>query len=246
MSELEQSVADVNQAESSAPQTETESSVSSAPVQEQAAKEPQYVPYERFKEINEAKNEFQKRLEAQERQLRDFQSRFEQSSQSKAVSKEQALLERLKGIDPEFGSWAEKQEAAAKELAELKEWRAQAQREQQINVAKSTVEKLQSELKVDASLHSLYLNNIQMGSPEQIAARYKELHTNTMKYIDSVTRSGLAEYGQSKKQDASAPTPAKVAAVKSAPAKREYPSDPEELRSQIIKNAIKGARSVQD
>jgi hypothetical protein len=177
--------------------------------------------------------------------LKEFQTRFEDSSKPKAPSKEQQLVERLKGIDPEFGSWAEKQEASAKELAELKEWRAQAQREQYITQATSKANTLQSELKVDPSLHNLYLNNIQFGAtPEQIEAKYREMHASTMKYIESVQRTKLAEYSQAKKQDASVPGASnKAPAPKTTTKKMELSSDPEEARRQIVKRAIEGARS---
>lgn len=243
--ELEQSTVEVNPGESSAPQPEVESSAPEVAKQETAAKEPQYIPYERFKEINDAKNEFQKRLEEQDRRLKEFQTKFEESSRPKAPSKEQQLVERLKGIDPEFGSWAEKQEASAKELAELKEWRAQAQKEQYIATATAKVSNLKSELKVDASLHSLYLNNIPMGAtPEQIEQRYRDMHASTMKYIESEKRASLAEYSKAKKQDAAVPgTTNKSPAPKTSLKKMELSNDPEEARRQIVKRAIEGARS---
>ena len=76
--EQEQPVTDV-EVDSSAT-TESASTEQTAAAPSEAPKQEQYVPYERFKELVEQKNEFSKRFEATDKELKEFRSRFENSA----------------------------------------------------------------------------------------------------------------------------------------------------------------------
>lgn len=237
------------QVESSSPSQEAAAPAQEAPKQEA---NPQFIPYERFKEINDTKNEFQRRFEEQEKKLQEFQSRLSESSkQQEAVkSKEQALVERLKGIDPEFGSWAEQQEAARKELSELKAWRAQAEQQRIQTEARSTLDKLHSDHKVapearrmyDAMIANIATQNPHLG-PKDLPSVYKTVHDEVSKFLEATKRATIAEYSSGKKQDSSVPSQAKGVAPKAASKPQAFSSDPEEARMQVVQRAIERARA---
>lgn len=248
--ELEQSTEVVNEAES-APAVESNSSEKGADVNEKLTSSPETKPdntpfheHPRFKELIQQKNEFASRFSEQTKLIQDLQSKLEGLNKPKAEdSPEAKLINRLKGVDPEFGTWAEQQEALRKELSDLKEWKSSYEKQTYITSAKATVDRLQSELKVEADLHDMYLSRIPMGTPiDKVAEAYKAQHDKISKLFESRERAALSKYSTDKKVDSKVPTAAKGNATKSATKKFEYSKDPEEARSQMIKRAISMAR----
>ncbi len=213
--ELEQSVNDVTSESSSAPE-----STNSEPVAVETAapkvEQEKYVPYDRFKELVEQKNEFSKKFEDTEKRLKEFQSRFEQQDKtSKGPSKEEQLIARLKGIDPEFAELIESQvskaskfEALEKRLNEYDQKEVTRSQEAVRAQATSTLEKLKADNKVDGDLHDMFVARIiQMGQNDpklgvnDIPRIYKEQVDKLSKYVDGIKRTSLSQYTDSKKAD---------------------------------------------
>lgn len=238
--ELEQQVSDVS-GESSSDSQGSPAEASQSDTSKVEAQNDKYVPYDRFQEIIQQKNEFSKRLEETERRYQDLEKRIGQPQEQ---PKEKTLINRLKEIDPEFGSWAEQQEAARKELEDLRTWRANAEKQNYINAATSVVDKLKSDLKVDPALHSMYLNQIPMGTPiKDIEAKYKAAHESVSKFIEAQKRAALSQYSSEKKKDAAVPASAKGPAPKVSTQKPKFSKDPEQATAQIVKRALDLRRS---
>lgn len=237
MSELDQSVSDVPAESSPAP--EQPSSEPSEKVnheltstQENKPKQEQYVPYERFKEINERAKKFEGQFEEQQRLLKDLQDRFEKQNKPVEASKvdTKKVLERLKGIDPEFASY---QEHLMNELSNAKAFQEQLQQQTYIDNARTVVSKLQSELKVNPVLHQAYLAQIPGNTPlAEIEKAYRAHHQSMAKYLEDEKRAALSSYTQAKKTDAQLPLAQKGQAPK-ALNKTTYSKDPEEARAQL-------------
>lgn len=235
--ELETTASDVSAESSPAPEpTSSEPSLdnnkelSSSP--ESKPKQEQYVPYERFKEINEKARKFEGQFEEQQRLLKDLQDRFEKQNKPAEPNRvdPKKVLERLKGIDPEFASY---QEYLQTELSNARAFQEQLQQQTYIDNAKSLVGKLQSELKVNPVLHSAYLAQIPGNTPlAKIEEAYKSLHQSMNKYWEDEKRAAISEYTKVKKADANLPLSQKGQAPK-ALNKTEYSKDPEEARAQL-------------
>ena len=257
MSELEQSVTDVSAESSPAPES-TEAQASPAPVE--AAKQEQYVPYDRFKELVEQKNEFSRKFDELEKRHKEYQSRFEQQEKaSKGPSKDEQVLARLKGIDPEFAEFMESQSSRAskvdaleKRLAEYDQRESARSQEAVRNQATSALEKLQGEHKVDKTIHEFYVARIKemaQANPnlglQDLPNVYKGLHDNMSKFLESQKRTSLTEYSDTKKADSKVPTQSKAPAPKTQ--QKTYSKDPEQARSEAkaeMVAALKRAREI--
>lgn len=249
MENVEQSVSDVQSDASSVSADSSPSAGSESQAASPSAepKQEQYVPYDRFKELVEQKNQFSKRFEDSEKAVRDLQARLETMSKA-STPQEKRIHEILaaRGVEPEFVKWVEQQEASSKELAELKEFREQSLKQSYLDNARNVVNRLQSELKVDPKMHDLYISSLRNGmSMQEIESAYKQQHDTVSKYMDLQKRAHLAEYSQSKKNDSAVPPPSKGQSSK--PAKADSPKNPEDARKQFVKEmaaAMKSSREV--
>jgi seryl-tRNA synthetase len=249
MEDLEQSTQDVSAESSSAP-VESESSPKQVEGQDASSPSKSEVPFHehpRFKELIQQRNEFSQRLQEYEKRFQEINGRIEQS-QPKAPTPEAKLLERLKGIDPEFGSWAEQQHKAKAELeqklAQFEQWKTQSEQHNYLSAATSAADRVKAELKVDPTLHNMYLKQIPMGTPvEQIPQMYKQMHESVNKLIENAKREALTSYSKEKTKDSSIPAPSKGASPKPGGPKFEYSKDPAEARAQVVKNALKSLKN---
>lgn len=250
MSDQEQSVLDV--VEESSPSSESPSSEKGPNDNSELSSSPQSKPeapfheHPRFKELVQQKNEFAAKIQDYERRFQEIQGKFDSKPKETVESSEAKLISRLKGIDPEFGTWAEQQQKLQTELSELKQWRQQNEHNTYITSAKSVAEKLQGELKVDPELHNLYLSQIPMGTPvEKIGEMYKSINDKVSKLFEAKERAVLSKYTEGKKSDAKVPAPAKGQPAKPSKAsdKAAYSKDPAEARAQIVQNTLRMMRN---
>lgn len=198
---------------------------------------------------NELKAERQAR-QALEQRINSYESRLAELSKPSQAQKEQdALIARLKGIDPEFGERIERLQSSTQDVAELKERLGRFEAEQARSQAVSTVMSLHSQNKVPAELQELYneqLEAMYSRNPKaflsDVQGQYNSIHEKLSKVIDSIKRSTTASYVADKKADAKAPTtPTKGKAV--SPSKdEEFSSDPAEAKAQLIKRVLNQAR----
>ncbi len=251
--------------ELSAPDVSTEpSSEAPAPsVEENHGEKPdvkeKYVPYDRFQEVINQKNEHARQFEEQRQRYAELEQRmnqFQESQKPKTPSKEQALIDRLKGIDPEFGSWAEQQEAAKQASQRQLEQMIQAQTQYQQQVAleqmrtqaNSTLEQLHQQYKIPADqkdvretirqlIQSACITdpNAAKLTVQDLPRFYKEAHAK----VEAYRRYIIGEYGKAKKQDASLPQNSRGPAPKSTKKPQTFSKDREEALNEVVSRAFK-------
>lgn len=254
-------VADVSSEQSSAAPSETTQTNESPENQSKETKAEKYVPYERFQEIikqrNDERTESDKRLQAYEARLKSFEERMKPRESEAPKKAENPLLGRLKSVDPEFGSWAEKVEAAQAELQELRQWRSQAEAERSRNEAQTELSRLHTEYKIPDDLKETYRLFLKEQvaklesergalSVKDLAGVYKSVHETIGKAFESRKRAEIANYTSSKKAD-SAPAVKKGAPTKtSTPTKFKYSNDREEAKAQILKQVMTQARAAKN
>jgi len=251
MTDLEQSVNDVSSESSPEPESPSLASGQEGSQKQQSSPESKqdttpFHEHPRFKELVQQKNDFAKRVETYEKELSDLRSRFDSKPKEAVESAEAKLISRLKGIDPEFGTWAEQQQKLQSELSELKQWKVQNEQQTYLNSARSVAERLQSELKVDPELHNMYLQQIPMGTPvDKISQMYKDINDKVSKLFEAKERAALSKYSDSKKVDAKVPVSAKGRAVNPSNKadKPAYSKDPDEARAQIVANSLRMLRN---
>ncbi len=256
--ENNESVQDVS-SESSSPSPESQSSSNVVEQNSQQAspseskQETPFHEHPRFKELINQRNEFSQRLQDYEKRFQELNSRIEQS-QPKAPTPENKLLERLKSIDPEFGSWAEQQHNARmqleKQLQDQVQWRQSQEASTFRNQLNSSLEKLHMDHKVPEAMRDVYQASLQavaQANPnlglQDLPNVYKGIHEKISKYVESVKRDALTEYSKSKVKDAAIPSTPKGPSPKPGTAnKTQYSKDPAEARAQVVANAMKGLR----
>lgn len=252
--ELESTASDVS-AESSSETPSSPEKTSEAPVTQEGKSTEKYVPYERFQEIIQQKNEFVKRLEEHEARYKALEERVSRPREEPKKA-ENPLLGRLKGIDPEFGQWAEQMEASRAELQALRDWRTQAEAERTRAEAQNELSRLHTQYKVSDDLkehYNMFLRNevskIEASGKvlgiKDLASIYKSVHENVNKVFETQRRANIANYATSKKTDAT-PALKKGEAPKQAPGKFKYSKDPEEARAQIVKQTMERARAAKN
>ena len=258
MEDLEQSVPDAG-SEASSPSAESNSTpteqqaeastpkVEAAPV----AKEPPFHEHPRFKEIITKNNEYSNRLREYEKKFQDLTTKFEKSATP--ASPESKLLERLKGIDPEFGQFMEQQYATRTQLQEqlqqMEQWKSQQEAASQRTQVTSALEKLHADNKVPNELRKMYeaqLEQVARSNPnlgiQDLPGMYTAVHSDISKYIETVRREALSSYSKDKTASASVPSLPKGQSPKSGQSKTQYSKDPAEARAQIVKNTLKSLR----
>lgn len=250
--ELEQSQSDVSNEASSAPQpsSEPENTVKTGTSQE-SDKTP-FHEHPRFKELIQQKNEFSERL-------KQYESRFEQMSKELTGLKQPKaeepkfdktkLLERLKGIDPEFAAY---QASLLKELDDLRGWKDTTVQERTSAEVQSTLSKLHQDHKVDSPelqewyktrLKALSDSNPNLGVKD-LPGMYKSVHESITKYFDSRDRQTVANYANQKKADSKVPSNSKGQSAKPhTPKPVQYSKDPEEARAQRVAGIMKEIRA---
>lgn len=175
MEDVEQSTEGVSSSESndssntsSSPETSQESSQPQAA--EAKSQESEYVPYARFKELVDAKNETQRQFQAQQeqfqemqRQLQQFQSQY--AKQAQPARQANPVIERLKSVDPEFASLMEKQmeanERLQQQLEQVNQWRSSAQEEAMRKTAETSLSGLYDKNNVAKHDQPIYRNMIE-------------------------------------------------------------------------------------
>lgn len=205
----------------------------------------------RFKELVEQKNQFASQAKQLQDQIAQLQSRMEASSKQSVAQKEQdALLSRLKGIDPEFGERFEKLDATRKELEEMRAWREEMENERVRTQAISTISSLHEQNKVSADHQELYKSLIagHFSSNPQLGLKdlpnvYKNVHESISKMLEGVKRSERESYVKGKAVDAKTPTSQPKGKPVKGSGDPEYSKDPEVARKQMISRILKQSKA---
>lgn len=251
----EQSEIDVNTESSSETVEQTEQSTDSsqesvsqeaAPVQQKAEEVP-FHEHPRFKELISEKNQYKNELQALAKRLQDMESRAPQAQPPK-----DELMERLKGIDPQFAERFGKLnevDQLKQELNEFKQWKEQAAMQQTQQQIQSTKESFYTENKVPAERKDLYealLERTVKAEPSlqisDLPRVLKSVHDNIGKMFSTVERTTAKNFVDSKKADASKPATLK----KGAPAQavnKESSMSRNDIREAIKAEALAEARA---
>jgi len=251
--DLEQPNTDASSEVSSEPQPAVqETSNAEAPQAEAQPNEGPNTPFHehpRFKELVEQKNQYATQAKQLEQAYRQMQAKLDalEKRGPGSQSEKDALVERLKQIDPEFGDRFAKLNSSLSELEGLKQWKAQMEAQTIRTQATSKLEQLYSENKVPQELRGMYqaaIKDMASADPNiginDLPQLFQQVHSNMSKYLDSLKRTEREGYVVDKKKDASAPTSPKGKPVPAA--KEEIPTDPAELRQWMVKRTLKYAR----
>jgi uncharacterized phage infection (PIP) family protein YhgE len=248
---------DANTPEPSAPESssdETQKQQTSASDEGEGAKQVPFHEHPRFKELIEERRQYAEKQTAYERQLESLQRSLQEvQTRNKPAPQEDPLLSRLKGIDPEFGKWAEQQSQAAKEMAEFRAWRQQTEQQATVREYESTVGKLHSDNKVPDELKGLYDRALKaefMANPnlgmKDVPQVYKTLHAELSKVLEGRDRATRASYVSDKSKDSLAPNTQPKGKPASSKGKSEFTGDRETDLAMLAKRAHKLVKAESD
>lgn len=207
----------------------------------------------RFKELIEQKNQYAAQMQQYERALQQMQAKLGEFETAKQPKKADPLLDRLKGIDPEFGSKFEELTKAQEEIKQFKEWKAQQETERVKEQYNSGLDKLLAESKVSADQRELYdamirtaaTNDPRIGL-QDLPAVFKSVHEKVSGFIKSQERAAKASYVVDKAKDSKVPTAQPKGKVPGQPTKAKLPMDREEALAQIARNAVRSLKADSD
>lgn len=233
--EIESTESDVSQDSSSESQSDAQQVSQAA-----APKELPFHEHPRWKEVMEERNSERARAEALERRLQDMDRRMQESSKPKP---QDAMYERLKGIDPEFAEYikeAREQAALAKQLqSELSSYKSEAfttsamNKFSELNKANSVSPELAN--LYQAALEQQYQNG-SIKTVADVEKAYQSIHASTKKFLEAQERSVIEKYTSSKKKDASSPAGQPKGRAPSPGQKVEFSKDPTEAKGQLVKH----------
>ena len=196
----------------------------------------------------------QKALEERYAAMEARMQQFSQQPKAQPQAEKNALLERLKGIDPEFAAMQEKLhntlptvEALQKELQTYKQ-------DQIRNQAVQSINSLHESNKVSPEMREFINSQLDLAAMRgtlkdlsEIPNAYKNVHEQYKKFEDGIRRAERESYVTAKKVDSKTPTSQpKGAPASPAPKKTEFSKDPELARQQIVSRYLKTAKAEAD
>lgn len=231
--------------EQASPEPVQETEQQTQPESQQAqVSEPPFHEHPRWKEVMESRRQDSERLKTYETQMAELRGQLQAYSQQRAPQKPEKpgnpLVDRLKGIDPEFGKDYEELRSLRDEFTQLRDWKQQVDRQNLINQAVTKVNTLYDKNKVADELKPVYgawIENRALNTPnakvEDLDAYFKEIHTYMTQHNESLKRNERASYVTAKKGDA---TPASQSGgVAMIPAKPKVQISKEQAIAQIAK-----------
>lgn len=247
---------EVSSEPSESSEQESEQSASTTEETAQAEPQPAKVPFhedpaiqdfiarQTQRQVEELRNQY----DSQFYQLKQQYEQLQRANQPARA--EDPLISRLKTIDPEFGNRIEKLSALESEIDQFRSWQQQQQQQALYQEANNTLEKLHTEHAIPAELRATYDARIQqlaMQNPnytiKDLPKLYKQVHDDTVKFIDSVRRHERESYVADKKKVATKPS----SQPKGEPVKPgkgpDWAKDPVERRDQAVQRILKMARS---
>lgn len=204
----------------------------------------------RFKELIEQKNAASKQAQALQARLEALEKT---SKTPQAQAKEDALLARLKQIDPEFGGRFEKIDQSLSRIEKFEQWMQQQEQEKSRTQAVSTLESLHTQYKVSSEMKDVYQAMIQQAAAadpsldvKDLPDLYKNIHERMSKYMDTMKRSDRESYVSDKRKDASAPTSQPRGKPATNAVKKAAPQSQDEDRASTVDEVLKLVREGKD
>lgn len=208
------------------------------------------VPYSRFKEVIEFKNQQAEQLKQYEQRFKDLESRLQQPAQPATPKPVDKFVEDLRGVNPEYAKSYESVLAVKEQLEQMRQYQDTQQKEALRSQAISRFENLLSASKItdksDRELYGILVENAIVANPKatlkDIDVAFKQVHDRMTSYNEAKRRADRASYVTQKKSDG---TPASVTGGASAtPLSTSGPKTRQEVIAQVAKEMRENKRVV--
>lgn len=226
-------------------QEETTSHDEQVVKQEPKPAETPFHEHPRFKELVEQKNQYASQLSDMQRQFAEMQRQMQEASRPKPEKKADPMVERLKGIDPEFADYIASLKEQASSSDSIREELRQLKEQQFVDSAVTKVRNLHGENKVSDKLKPIYEAEMdrryskgELRTLGDIEKAYKEVHAFYTDLLAEKERDVRASYTSAKKTDAKAPATQPKGQVAKPAQKSPYTGDAYTDRATMIKRAI--------
>lgn len=184
--------------------------------QQAAAPKEESLPFHehpRWKEVMEERNSERQRAQALEQRLADMDRRYQELSRPRQEPKKDALVDRLTGIDEDFGRRFGEIAKQAELATQLQQQLNSFKEERVVESLKGKFETLASQNKLEQYDKELYFSKLDMAyrqgqlrTPEDVEKHFKAIHEPRAKQLESYKRAAIEEYTKAKKTDANKPT----------------------------------------
>lgn len=184
--------------------------------QQAAAPKEEALPFHehpRWKEVMEERNSERQRAQALEQRLADMDRRYQELSRPRQEPKKDPLVDRLTGIDEDFGRRFGEIAKQAELATQLQEQLNAFKEERVVESLKGKFEELASKNNLDPADKELYFSRLdqayrqgKLRSPADVEASFKAIHEPQAKRMEAYKRAAIEEYTKAKKADANKPT----------------------------------------
>lgn len=209
----------------------------------------------RFKELVEQKNQALSAQKALEEKYAQMEAQFKKITESpkSTEAKTDAIIERLRGIDPEFAARMEQLSKALPQVEQMQQRLQAYERQQEVQQAVGTINSLHEQNKVSPELKTFINNELdrlymqgKLRGPD-VPAAYKAIYDQYSRFVDGIKRTERESYVASKKADSKAPTSQpKGAPARQGNQKPQFSKDPEIARQQVVSRYLKQAKAESD
>lgn len=222
---------------------------------EQPDQDDQKTPFHKHPRWIERDNELKAEREARqalEQRYSQLESQIKSLSEPKAPAapdKRAAMIERLKGIDPEFAEFISEL-APREDVKQVQERYQQMEQQAFVQRAVGTIKELHTKNNVSPELQARYEKELdiayrtgQIRNMDDVQKTYKAVHEDYSKMLESIKRAERESYVAAKKADTKLPSSQPKGKAAPNAAKGEWSKDPAEARNQLISQVLKRARA---
>ena len=226
-------------------------SVSSAKETKQPEPNVPFHEHPRFKELVEQKNKYAEQLKAFEDRYKQLEERL--SRPQAQEPKQDPLIARLRDIDPEFAERIEKLSGLSEKASEYERKLAEIEERAFARTALEKINTLHATNKVPKELQERYNKELdiayqsgQLRDVNAVEAKYKQIHEDYSKLLESYKRTAIEQYTSAKKADAKAPASQPKGQSVNHSKKFEWSKDPEEARRQLVSRVLNTAKAEKE
>lgn len=232
-----------------------------APVEQKQETTP-FHEHPRFKELVEQKNEALRRHQDMESRYKTIEQQLNslQSSQPKAPTEFDQLIQDLKKIDPRLAGALEAQAKAAEtskslqsRLEAFEKQSQEATRAQAVQTAVARINQMHESNKVSPEVKQILNDKFDLLymqgklDPQKLEQVYKENYDSIKKYEEALSRSIRESYVKDKTKDALAPSSLpKGTQAKPAAKPLNVPKDKDALKAAVVKSFLKEQSAGRD
>lgn len=219
---------------------------------QEASKQEDSTPFHQHPRWIEREEQWKERFSQQEEATKAALQRLEQlekQSTPQSQAKEDALISRLKGIDPEFGGRIEQMWNKLSKIDDYSAKFEQLEAKERNAWVDNTFKNLCTENKLspdmakryERELIAVYRQNPQM-STQELPKVFKQVHEDYTKFVEGIRRSDRESYVAAKKTESNIPASATKGKPVSATQSKALPTDPGERRQQMVKEILEESR----